>query len=163
MATKNAPFYSLRAGKDRDVKSHRTREAAMNAAKEHGQIWITKTGTQRQVHEVSGGGWRSFKPDSLAPDLRAELERLGLIKRGNIMTAETAKHGLAPSADHYESVQTIVDTDGLHLSCECHSDVSFTSEPLAGGFLFECQECGRLYHSGPTHSDEDMVRVNNLS
>lgn len=49
------------------------------------------------------------------------------------MTAETAKHGLAPSADHYESVQTIVDTDGLHLSCECHSDVSFTSEPLAGG------------------------------
>lgn len=78
------------------------------------------------------------------------------------MTAETDKHCLAPNIDHFPSVQTIVDTDGLYLDCECHYDVSFTSEPLAGGFLFECQECGRLYHSGPTHSDEDMVRVNKL-
>ncbi|ASI21395.1 hypothetical protein E4188_23160 (plasmid) [Aeromonas media] len=78
------------------------------------------------------------------------------------MTTETAKHYLAPSVDHYESVQTTVDIDGLHLSCECHSEVSFIIEPLAGGFLFECQECGRLYHSGPTHSAEDMVRVNKL-
>ncbi len=60
MATKNAPFYSLRAGKDRDIKSHRTRDAAINAAKEHGQIWITQTGTQRQVHEISGGGVEDF-------------------------------------------------------------------------------------------------------
>lgn len=41
MATKNAKFYSRRAGKDGEVKSHKTRSAAICAAKERGQIWIT--------------------------------------------------------------------------------------------------------------------------
>ena len=51
----------------------------MNAAKEHGQIWITETGTQRQIHELASGGWGTFKPDSMAPDLQSELKSLGLI------------------------------------------------------------------------------------
>ena len=79
MATKNALFYSRRAGKNSEVKSHKTLNAALNAAKEHGQIWITETGTQRQVHEISSGGWGTFKPTSLAPDLKLELQSLGLI------------------------------------------------------------------------------------
>ncbi len=79
MASKNAQFYSRRAGKNSEVRSHRTRDAAIGAAKEHGQIWITETGTQRQIHELAGGGWGDFKPDSMAPDLQQELKALGLI------------------------------------------------------------------------------------
>ena len=79
MATKQAPFYSLRAGRDNEVRSHRTLSGAMNAAKEHGQIWITESGKQRQVHEVASGGWRTFNPDPDAPDLKTKLTGLGLI------------------------------------------------------------------------------------
>ncbi|HHP5493849.1 TPA: hypothetical protein ACSCYS_004256 [Aeromonas veronii] len=79
MATKNAPFYSRRAGNDSEIKSHKTISGAMNAAKEHGQIWSTQKNRQRQVHEVSSGGWGLFAPDSLAPDMKEELTKLGLI------------------------------------------------------------------------------------
>lgn len=79
MATKNAKFYSRPAGEDSEVKSHRTRSAAIAAAKEHGQIWITETGTQQQIHELAGGGWGTFQPDSMALDLQQELKSLGLI------------------------------------------------------------------------------------
>lgn len=49
MATKNAPFYSRRAGNDSEIKSHRTLSGAMNAAKEHGQIWSTQKNRQQQI------------------------------------------------------------------------------------------------------------------
>lgn len=62
----------------------------------------------------------------------------------------------------FDPVLVITDSDGIHLDCVCHSDVSFTYERNAGGYLFECQECGRLYHSGAPCSPEEIERVQGL-
>ncbi|HAT2715390.1 TPA: hypothetical protein I8303_004185 [Aeromonas hydrophila] len=62
----------------------------------------------------------------------------------------------------FDPVLVITDSDGIHLDCVCHSDVYFTYEVNAGGFLFECQECGRLYHSGTPSSPEEIERVQGL-
>jgi hypothetical protein len=47
MPTKNATFYSCKAGRPETIKSHRERSAALKAAGEMGQIWITQEGRQR--------------------------------------------------------------------------------------------------------------------
>lgn len=84
MATKNAPFYSCRAGRPDTIKSHRTRNAAMNAAGEMGQMWDTENRKQRQVHRSTAGGWMTVSPEEgLATDLRGALIEYGLIDDKN--------------------------------------------------------------------------------
>lgn len=84
VATKNASFYSCRAGKPDAIKSHRTRLAAMKAAGEFGQIWITEHDTQRQVHRAADGSWMSVSPErGLAVDLKGSLIEHGLIDNLN--------------------------------------------------------------------------------
>jgi len=57
------------------------RSAAQAAAGELGQIWITESGKQRQVHMSSAGTWMTVEPDSyLAVDLKAALKTEGLIE-----------------------------------------------------------------------------------
>lgn len=81
MATKNAAYYSCKAGRPETVKSHRTLKAALNAAGEMGQIWNSEFGRQRQVHMSSNGEWMTVKPDDdLAVDLEGELRKQGLIE-----------------------------------------------------------------------------------
>jgi hypothetical protein len=81
MATINAAFYSCKAGRPDTIKSHRVRSAALVAAGELGQIWITESGKQRQVHMSSAGTWMTVEPDSyLAVDLKAALKTEGLIE-----------------------------------------------------------------------------------
>jgi hypothetical protein len=80
MPTKNAPFYSCKAGNPDAVKSHRTRRAALSSAGEMGQIWIAVSGVQRQVHKSSNGTWMTVKPDEfLAADLLGSLRKQDLI------------------------------------------------------------------------------------
>ena len=81
MATKNAAFYSCKAGRPDTIKSHRAQAAAQAVAGELGQIWITESGKQRQVHMSSAGTWMTVEPDSyLAVDLKAALKTEGLIE-----------------------------------------------------------------------------------
>ena len=79
MATKNAPFYSCRAGRPDTIRSHRNRKAAVAKAGECGQIWDTERCVQRQVHASAAGGWMTVEPDSIAVDLKAELIKYELI------------------------------------------------------------------------------------
>lgn len=84
MATKNALFYSCRAGRPDTIKSHRTRKAAMSSAGEMGQIWDSSNKRQRQVHRSAAGGWMTVEPEKgLATDLRAALLEYELIAREN--------------------------------------------------------------------------------
>ncbi|MBZ9574560.1 hypothetical protein [Modicisalibacter sp. MOD 31.J] len=83
MPTKNAPYYSCKAGRPETLKSHRQRHAAMKAAGEMGQIWITADNRQRQVHESSSGGWMTAEPEKfLAVDLKPLLLEEGMIEDG---------------------------------------------------------------------------------
>lgn len=79
MATPNAPFYSCRAGRLDTIKSHRSVNSAMAAAGECGQIWITETASQQQIHKTIMGSWEGFEPDNRAVDMKIELIRLGFI------------------------------------------------------------------------------------
>lgn len=80
MATKGAPFFSCKAGRPDTIKSHRTRETAINAAGEFGQIWDSARSVQRQVHRLANGGWGTFDPERFtAVDLKEELLKEGLI------------------------------------------------------------------------------------
>lgn len=63
MARKNAPFYSCKAGKPESIKAHRLRSAALNSAGEHGQIYETQTGRQRQVHMSAADTWMTVSPE----------------------------------------------------------------------------------------------------
>lgn len=84
MATKNAAYYSCKAGRPDTLKSHRQRNAAMKAAGEMGQIWVTADNRQRQVYESASGGWMTAEPDVfLALDLKPLLLKEGLIEDGN--------------------------------------------------------------------------------
>lgn len=81
MAQKNAPFYSCKAGRPETLKSHRQFNAALKAAGEFGQVWLTAEGRQRQVHASSGGGWMTSKPDvGVVIELRPILLEQGLIE-----------------------------------------------------------------------------------
>lgn len=80
MATKDALYYSCRAGRPDTVKSHRTRSAAINAAGEFGQIYDSGKGRQRQVHRAVTGDWITVEPDKhLAVDLASALHEYGLL------------------------------------------------------------------------------------
>ena len=80
MPTRNAPFYSRRPGDDQPIRSHRKYSAALKAASELGQIWLTDSARQRQVHMSAAGSWMTVKPDEfLAVDLRQQLIEQSLI------------------------------------------------------------------------------------
>lgn len=80
MATKNAPFYSCRAGRLDTLKSHQTLSRAMASAGECGQIWVAENACQQQVYKTIMGEWAGTKPDGRAVDIKSELSRLGLIQ-----------------------------------------------------------------------------------
>lgn len=82
MATRNANYYSVKPGRPESLKSHRTRNAALKAAGECGQIWDNdpKNLRQRQVHKSTAGTWMTAKPDeSVAMDIKALIDKAGLI------------------------------------------------------------------------------------
>jgi len=84
MPTKDAAFYSCRAGRPETLKSHRQLDAAMKAAGEWGQVWITAEGRQRQIHESSAGGWMMVKPqEGVAIEMKPLLLSEGLIVSSN--------------------------------------------------------------------------------
>lgn len=80
MRKRTWPFYSCKAGRSEQVKCHRTRKAALAAAGEMGQIWLTAESRQRQVHWSANGSWMTTKPDPhLSADLRGTLVSTGVI------------------------------------------------------------------------------------
>jgi hypothetical protein len=91
MPTKNAAFYSCKAGRPDTLRSHRLREAAVKAAGEYGQIWDGALLRQRQVHQTTDGKVGTFTPDGCALNLKALLVEKTLIADVGEYSAQAAR------------------------------------------------------------------------
>lgn len=60
MATTNSPFYSVKFNRPDTIKSHRTKQAAMNSAKDFGMIYETESGKEFQVHAMTNNTFSAF-------------------------------------------------------------------------------------------------------
>ncbi|MEY8200427.1 MAG: hypothetical protein RPS47_14405 [Colwellia sp.] len=61
MATKNAPFYSVKFNRPETIKSHRSESAAKKTAGDFGMIFVTESKEQFQIHFMSNDTMQKFK------------------------------------------------------------------------------------------------------
>lgn len=64
MATKNAPYYSMKFNRADTIKSHKTKETAMKSARDFGMIYETESDTEFQVHAMSNNTLKAFNDKS---------------------------------------------------------------------------------------------------
>jgi hypothetical protein len=88
MVTKNSPFYSVKFNRPDTIKSHRTKQAAMNSVKDFGMIYETESGKEFQVHAMTNNTFSAFKEgtngySAMDFKFKAALETEQLINIGN--------------------------------------------------------------------------------
>lgn len=79
---RGSAFYSCGVGCPQEIEEHDTRESALQAAGVEGLIWISETGTVRQVYLASDGYLMTLSPDYFASvQFVQSLQEKGLINR----------------------------------------------------------------------------------
>jgi hypothetical protein len=92
MATKNAPFYSMKFNRAGTIKSHKSRSAAIKAAGDFGMIYDVADKKESQVHAMSNNTFSAFaEGHSSYSSMNEKMENI--LNEGGLLVNETEPSG----------------------------------------------------------------------